>query len=273
MTERLISPDRAFFRNSIIVCAHPDDEVLWFSSILRDVDEVLVVFQDLWSMPDIGAQRLAAVAQHPHPNITLLGVREAGTAGYADWEKPVPNDVGIAFSKRVVRRDLKRIALKALDRTLPMTFRHSEVKVPKLYHDNFARISSILTPRLRKGMNVFTHNPWGEYGHEDHVQIFRVLESLRDRIGFRLWVNNYFTDRSDALAQQYLHRRGYDLIRASIDHLFTRQVADIYRNNGCWTWVENWRWFEEECFFDIPSTSGDPEPSRAAPPMNYFPNA
>src|SRR5690606_34980381 len=58
------------------------------------------------------------------------------------------------------------------------------------YRRNYAMIRSRLADQLLAGMNVFTHAPWGEYGHEDHVQVYRVLESLRDEIGFTLWVSN-----------------------------------------------------------------------------------
>ena len=30
--------------NSVIVAAHPDDELLWFGAILKQVDQVIVVF-------------------------------------------------------------------------------------------------------------------------------------------------------------------------------------------------------------------------------------
>ncbi len=35
----------AFLRNSVIVAAHPDDELLWFGSVLKDVERVILVFR------------------------------------------------------------------------------------------------------------------------------------------------------------------------------------------------------------------------------------
>ena len=34
------------FKNSVLVVAHPDDEILWFSSIIKDVDKIIIVFNE-----------------------------------------------------------------------------------------------------------------------------------------------------------------------------------------------------------------------------------
>ena len=47
--------------NSMIVVAHPDDELLWFGSILKQVDQVVVVFEDFWPDPSIGPARAEAL--------------------------------------------------------------------------------------------------------------------------------------------------------------------------------------------------------------------
>ena len=47
--------------------------------------------------------------------------------------------------------------------------------------------------------NVIAHGPWGEYGHEEHVQVFRVVASLATEMGFRLWLPAYVAPKSEAL--------------------------------------------------------------------------
>ncbi len=90
---------------------------------------------------------------------------------------------------------------------MPGSFRHSTRPIAQAYRENYETLYRTLQPRLKPDMNVFTHNPWGEYGHEDHVQVFRVLDRLRDEIGFKLWMSNYCTERSMPLAMQYFSRK------------------------------------------------------------------
>ena len=48
--------------NSLIVAAHPDDEVLWFGAILKRVDRVIIVYEDHWPEPEIGRARAEALS-------------------------------------------------------------------------------------------------------------------------------------------------------------------------------------------------------------------
>ena len=46
----------------------------------------------------------------------------------------------------------------------------------KKYINNFDILVKKLTFELKDFKNVFTHNPWGEYGHEEHIQVFKAIE-------------------------------------------------------------------------------------------------
>ena len=74
-------------KNSVIIAAHPDDELLWFGAILKRVDQVIVVFEDYWPDPAMGAARAEALANFPHDNIRSLKIAEAASYGCADWAK------------------------------------------------------------------------------------------------------------------------------------------------------------------------------------------
>ena len=52
-------------------------------------------------------------------------------------------------------------------------------------------LKDLLRARLGDCRNVITHNPWGEYGHEDHVQVFRAVTALQAELGFAVWVSGY----------------------------------------------------------------------------------
>lgn len=260
----------AILSNSVIVAAHPDDELLWFGSILKDVDQVILAFSDFWGNPDLGAQRRAAIAEHPHPNILCLEIPEAGSYGCANWKRPRPSEFGLSFpifaGLNGIKRGIKR-GLGALKR--------GSGPVPHLsatahYGRNYSRIRMVLRDRLTADMNVFTHTPWGEYGHEDHVQVFRAVESLRQEIGFTLWISNYCTERALPLAARYFRSAPTDSVRLETDKAYCEQVADVYRRHGCWTWADDWAWFGDESFMHAPAMQQGSSPHRHLASLNMF---
>ncbi len=257
-------------KNSVIIAAHADDEILWFNSIAADVDRILVVYCDFWAHPDLGRRRKAVFADYPR-QIECLGIDESGAAGCADWSAPMLTDFGIALGYEANRRALTRIAKKSL--SMVSAYDPAKVateSVSEAYRSNFDAIYAALEPRLRADMNVFTHNPWGEYGHEEHIQVFRVLEKLRDRIGFRLWMSNYCTERAMPLAMRYFSGTPDEYVRLRCDKEFAGAVADVYSRHGCWTWVENWAWFEDECFMEAPREHAPHKAHDRLFPLNFF---
>lgn len=257
-----------FLNNSLIVAAHADDEVLWFNSIVRDVDKIIVVFRDFWAQPQIGRQREAALADYPRGDISCLGIDEAGAYGCADWTDPVTTDYGMALGVEANRRALTRLARKSLSMISAANAASIAAEnVARIYEGNFKLICDELEPMLGPDMNVFTHNPWGEYGHEEHIQVFRALQVLRHKIGFRLWMSNYCTDRAMPLAMRYFQAAPGGYIRLPTNKAFATEIADVYKKHDCWTWADDWAWFDEECFMEAPAC-GD---SLAAPHRHLFP--
>jgi LmbE family N-acetylglucosaminyl deacetylase len=261
----------AFLENSVVIGAHPDDELLWFNSILRQVDEVIVVFKDFWAQPHIGAARAAAIADYPRVNVTCLNIAESGAYGCADWSDPATNEYGIILGLEANRRALTRLARMSMSKMqVARLDTIAADSVARAYEANFHAIADALRPRLRPDMNVFTHNPWGEYGHEEHVQVFRVLQVLRDEIGFKLWMSNYCTDRAMPLAMRYFVTAPGGYIRLPTDKAFADEVAAVYKKHDCWTWADDWAWFDEECFMEAPHAGSEVVPHRHLFPLNFF---
>lgn len=261
-----------FLENSVIIGAHPDDELLWFNSILRDADEVIIVYRHFWGRPGIGEARAAAIAEYPRGNVTCLDVDESGAYGCANWADPVLTGAGIGFGIEAERRAMTRIARKSVAAALPAAKleRIAAASVSRAYETNFQIICELLRRRLRPEMNVFTHNPWGEYGHEEHIQVFRALNLLREEIGFRLWMSNYCTERALPLAMRHFSRAPGGYIRLPTDKVFANAVADVYRKHNCWTWDDNWAWFDEECFMEAPREASATAAHRHLFPLNFF---
>lgn len=72
--------EHELLRNSVIIGAHPDDELLWFTSILKKVDEVIILYRDIWSEPQMGDARVAAIKAYPRGNVA-----------FSKWKRPAPS--------------------------------------------------------------------------------------------------------------------------------------------------------------------------------------
>lgn len=255
----------------MIIGAHPDDELLWFNSILRHADEVVIVFKDFWAQPHIGAARAAAIADYPRDRVTCLDIAESGAHGCADWSDPAENEFGLTLGLEANRRELTRFARISLSKVAAYPPGNiATASVARAYSANFKLIGEALRPRLSRQMNVFTHNPWGEYGHEEHVQVFRVLQRLREEIGLKLWMSNYCTNRALPLAMRYFEACPGSHLRLKTDKPFADEVAATYKKHGCWTWADNWAWFDDECFMEAPREGADSASHQHLFPLNFF---
>ena len=229
--------------NSVLIVAHPDDEVLWFSSLLSEIDQVIIIFRDYKQQPDIGKHRTEAISALPF-KVVCLGFSEAGSYALADWAKPEMTAYGLNLES--------------------MTPNFS---VTQHYEDNFGLIRSQLKTLLSPKMNVFTHNPWGEYGHEDHVQLYRIVDSLCVEMNFKLWVSCYISKRSTLLARNYVESGVLEPIKRRINTKLAKEIASIYKHHQCWTWADDWEWSQSEYFLPNPKllVSGENSPTLLYP--------
>jgi hypothetical protein len=211
---------------AVLVVAHPDDEVLWFGSILSRVGKVVIAFKDYDAQPGLGDRRAMTMAALPYGNLVSLDIAEAGSLKRANWDDPVTTEYGLALD--------------------------APVETQRRYKRNFATVRTALAAELRGATDVFTHNPWGEYGHEDHVQVHRAVEGLRAALGFRLWTPSYYGARSETLAARYRAAPRPPAKCLPIDQAYARGIARIYERHDCWTWTGNWTWPDQECFLPGP---------------------
>jgi LmbE family N-acetylglucosaminyl deacetylase len=219
MTVRDLDPD--ILEKSILVVAHPDDEILWLSSVVARVNKIIFCFTDYPAEPSLGAGRRKALVEYPLANVTSLDVEEAMSFNCADWEEPVESPYGLTITSRN--------------------------KAAAAYRDNYHILHEKLSHMLAGAGNVITHNPWGEYGHEDHVQVFRVVESLRSELGFNMWYSNYCGNQSLRLMLKYISGFSSDYITLPTDIDLIHTVSNLYKKYRCWTWYKDYVWFREEC--------------------------
>lgn len=209
------------FEKSIMVIAHPDDEVLWFSSLLDKVDEVVICYLENKSVPALGGGRKKSLSEHPIKNIRCLEINSAGVFNTADWNNPEITRFGINLSKQQISNG---------------------------YEDSYYKLKERLQDKLQGYRNVFTHNPWGEYGHEEHVQVYRIISELREKLKFNLRFSNYCSNRSFNLMLRYISGFSSEYITLKTNKGIGNQVMGIYKENSCWTWYDDWEWFNDESF-------------------------
>lgn len=212
---------KEMFDSSILVVAHFDDEALWFSSILKHVDTVLVCFLDRPSRPEFATSAKSILQQHPVNNLSCLSLDESEPFNLANWNDPVTTNFG----------------LKLVDSDLENTYRNS-----------YTKLEDGLIEVLANYKNVFTHNPWGEYGHEEHVQVFRAVEALQSKCSYDLWFSNYCSNRSFSLATPYFVGVDSDYRTFSTNKWLAAELKNLYQKYNCWTWYPDWIWFEQESF-------------------------
>lgn len=210
---------------SILVIAHPDDEILWFSSLLRRVDHVVFCFSDEMADPAFGARRKKTVMDYPLKNTSSLNLTSMGFRRPQSFVEPRFNQFGI----ELVGND-------------SMYFAHK-----KKYRENYYELREKLADVLSQYRTVITHNPWGEYGHEEHVQVYRVICELQEKKGYDIWYSGYCSSMTIGLIDQNACVEESMTLQADVDT--AGGLMEMYERNRVWTWYKDWRWPTQESFF------------------------
>jgi LmbE family N-acetylglucosaminyl deacetylase len=199
-----------------IVVAHPDDEILWLSGVVSSADRVVFCFGDQFARPKSSAARRRAVAALPLTGVVDLDLPESGAGFSVDWTNPQPMPTGIEI----------------ID---------AEARVR--YEANYPKLVESLRRALDGYGDVYTHNPWGEYGHAEHIQVHRAVTALQAELGCTIWFSNYVSAESRAFARQvgrqpcWTHRR-----TIPSDPILTHGLKRVYQRHGAWTWTRFHRW-------------------------------
>jgi hypothetical protein len=118
------------------------------------------------------------------------------------------------------------------------------------YLENFHKLKKELTTRLTGCDNVFTHNPWGEYGNEEHVQLYRIVKDLKEKLNFNLWFSNYSSNKSFELMLKCMPHAPLKYVTLRTNKMLSDRIKKLYEKNGCWSWYNEWEWFDSESFIN-----------------------
>lgn len=230
-----------------LVMAHPDDEVLWASSVLSRLERVVLCFEEVPSQPGWSRGRRRSMAEYPLPFLTQLRLMESEVFDCADWPEPVETATGL-----LVKRPRQAMPGYSASR----------------YLENHRTLLDALRPLLNGSACVLTHSPWGEYGHEEHVQVFRAVADLQLELGFDLWIPGYVSEKSYGLMLRHLPRLHMNPVSYPTDPALVREIRMLYSRSGCWTWYEDYVWPEQEHFY---RWGRDGEQSAGLSPGNLVP--
>lgn len=211
---------------SVIVVAHPDDEILWLSSVMAQADQVVLCFGAPYGRPDKAENRARAVAHLGVAQLVSLALPESGARLLIDWQTPRLTETGIAIT---------------------------DAAAQQRYDENFPRLLAALRPILAGASDVYTHNPWGEYGHAEHIQVYRAVRTLQAELHFTIWFANYVASQTRSLAES-LGRAPLWQEKRSLptDVKIARRLQKIYQTHKAWTWSRWHKWPATETLYAQP---------------------
>ena len=129
-----------------------------------------------------------------------------------------------------------------------------EPKFKEHYIQNAEILRGKLGSLLKSYENVYTHNPWGEYGHEEHVQVYRVLYELQKDLGYNIWCSNYCSTRTVHLTSMLVN--ACESFSFASDKEMALEILNVYEQTHTWTWYDHWSWPSEETFFRMNRSEG-----------------
>ncbi len=210
----------------VLVAAHPDDEILWLSSAMEQADPVVLCYGAPWAKPEKASARAQAVAALKLPRLVNLAIPESGVRLLVDWQTPTLTATGMAISDPAGQAR---------------------------YDANFALLVEKLRPILAGADAVYTHNPWGEYGHPEHVQVYRAVATLQEELGFTIWFSNYVAPLTWKLARDLGASPLWAEKRNVLpDIRLARRLRAIYLRHRVWTWSLFHRWPATETIYAQP---------------------
>lgn len=207
--------------NSTLVVAHPDDEILWFGSIVKKCKKVIICFgpSNNFELSE-GREKIKKLLTYR--NVEFLNLHEAGVFNSSNWNSQIKKEYGVKCYNN-----------------------------EKKYIDNYQKGYEILLNKLKNEKVIFTHNPWGEYGHEEHIQIFKIISKIKKIYNFRLIFNGYFSSKTIRLMIDNKSKYNFYYFDLHNDHEYVVNIKKQYIENNIWTWDDNYIWPDIEYYYEI----------------------
>jgi len=211
-------------REILVVVAHPDDEVLWLGPVLPKARKILAAFSVASENPALTEGREIVRRNYPYGGFEFLGLRNADVYGQSDFLNRVPVDHGVNLMRSCRPERAQR------------------------YRSNYAALLAAIDPYVRPRTDIYTHNPWGEYGHEEHIQVNHAVVALAQRHGCSVWAWDGLPSQELVSQDVWLKAHYYpdealgevpsvDLI-VNLDRY--KEIETLYQRHNAWTWHDHY---------------------------------
>jgi hypothetical protein len=121
------------------------------------------------------------------------------------------------------------------------------------YESNYAKLQEGLRAALAGYRDVYTHNPWGEYGHSEHIQVYSAVTALQEELGYTVWFSNYVGGRNWTFVRKLAESLSWARRSVRTPDLDTaRKLMRVYRRFGVWTYPITRSWPAREVMYAQP---------------------
>jgi len=93
----------------------------------------------------------------------------------------------------------------------------------KEHQENYQKLKELLKTDIAEATEIYTHNPWGEYNHADHILVSEVVRELAACPVYGLDGKEPTTAR--------------ERFEIEPDIPLYREIKKIYQEEKAWTWV------------------------------------
>ncbi len=204
-----------------IVVAHPDDEILWASSLLRKASMIIICFSNINGDKIISNGRIALRDSYPLDSVTYLDIPQASPSILpTDWQSPYETKYGMKFGRS-----------------------------SKEYKKNYKLLEEKLEHLLIDFDSVYTHNPWGEYGHPEHIQVNHVICKLSKKNGFKTWFFGYTSHETINMMELKSNLLDDEPKFLRTDKQLYSDIKELYDEFKCWTFYGEFSLPNYEIFY------------------------
>ena len=191
-----------------IVAAHPDDETLWASSLLRNAKKVIICFSGSPESDEIACGRQRLQRDFPLHNARFFNINEPPLSG-------IPVKLSISKERRYGLQGHKQ---------------------EREYRDAFFEILRLLADELRDCQSVFTHSPWGEYGNVEHIQVHKAVAETCSKYSLNFFCFGYFYCHTYSYMLEHLRSSPpLDCLELKTDQEIFSSLKKTYQEYHCWT--------------------------------------
>ena len=211
--------------NGILIVSHPDDECLFASSILDKISTIIICYNYIPGDKKISNARQESLKNYPLKNINLISLnlsQSIKTFMPLNWLNIKENNFGLIGG-------YKR----------------------KFYSENYQKLLNNLRDIIPMNSLIISHNPWGEYGHSEHCQVFKVAFQIALEKNCDLYVDAYYSNLTRFFAMKKLHLLIPNIYRFKTNKKIYERLKKHYLNYGCWTWYKNYKLPKIEFFYRV----------------------